>query len=131
MKRRGILNVQLASTLASLGHRDELAIVDCGMPIPDGTPIIDLALVQGVPRFNDVLAAIADELVVEGYVHAAESERYNPDLLMRLSDYFVDAEPEVLSHDDLKERLLDVRAVVRTGEATPYTNVVLVCGVAF
>ncbi len=131
MKRHGILNADLAAILASLGHRDELAIVDCGMPIPGGTIIIDLALVQGVPRFNDVLAAIADELVVEGYVRAAESEQYNPDLLARLEDYFADADAEVVSHNALKERLLDVRAVVRTGEATPYTNVVLVCGVAF
>ncbi|MDZ7705752.1 MAG: D-ribose pyranase [Trueperaceae bacterium] len=131
MKRRGILNVHLASILASLGHRDEVAIVDCGMPIPAGTIVVDLALIRGVPRFNDVLDAIADELVVEGYVYATESEQHNPDLLTRLDECFPDVDAEVVGHGVLKERLGRVRAVVRSGEATPYSNVILVCGVAF
>lgn len=131
MKRRGVLNAQLARVLAGLGHRDGLAIVDCGMPIPAGVEIVDLALVQGVPRFAEVLAAVADELVVEGLVRATESEEHNPDLLELLSATFPGAPVEVVDHATLKVRLADVRAVIRSGEATPYANAVLVCGVAF
>ena len=39
--------------------------------------------------------------------------------------------PEVVSHDRLKEISADAVLLVRSGEATPFANVVLHCGVPF
>ena len=36
MKKRGIINAQLAGLIAGLGHKDAFMIGDGGMPIPKG-----------------------------------------------------------------------------------------------
>lgn len=131
MKRRGILNAQLSALVASLGHTDTIAIGDCGLPIPEHVETVDLAVVQGVPSFADVLTAVAGELVVQHVTVAFETERKNPDAWGLIEQTFENADREAVDHEELKSRLSGVRAVIRTGEATPYANVILECGVAF
>ncbi|HZW03833.1 MAG TPA: RbsD/FucU domain-containing protein, partial [Anaerolineaceae bacterium] len=41
--------------IATLGHQDQLVIADAGLPIPDSTTRIDLALTAGVPTFLQTL----------------------------------------------------------------------------
>jgi D-ribose pyranase len=36
-----------------------------------------------------------------------------------------------IPHETFKKRLVQAKAVIRTGEATPYANVILESGVAF
>ena len=55
MKKAGILNADLIGALSRLGHGDVVLLADCGMPAPRGVPVIDLALVHGIPRFEQVL----------------------------------------------------------------------------
>jgi D-ribose pyranase len=38
---------------------------------------------------------------------------------------------DTVGHEEFKQRCRDSRAVVRTGEATPYANVILKAGVPF
>lgn len=130
MKRRGILNVDLAARCARLGHTDLVCVADCGLPVPADVPVVDLAVVQGLPSFADVVGALLDELVVEGHVVAEETHG-------RPADAVIAAEAgrlgprEVVSHEELKTLVADCAFVVRTGEATPYANVVLRSGVPF
>ena len=131
MKRRGILNAQLSAVLASLGHTDEIAIGDSGLPIPDHVETVDLAVVLGVPSFESVLLAVAEELVVEHVTVTFETERKNSKTWRLIEDTFPDVDRKAVDHEELKRRLQEVRAVVRTGEATPYANVILGCGVAY
>lgn len=72
MKKSGILNAQLIGCIAALGHKDLFMIGDAGMPIPKGIPIVDLVLCGGVPTFRQVMDAILEETVVEGYTIADE-----------------------------------------------------------
>ena len=51
MKKHGVLNSEITSILASLGHTDTIVIADCGLPIPDGVKRIDLAVEIGKPSF--------------------------------------------------------------------------------
>lgn len=44
MKKRGIINSQIASYIAALGYMNTILIGDAGMSIPAGTPIVDLVL---------------------------------------------------------------------------------------
>ena len=39
--------------------------------------------------------------------------------------------PAVVSHEELKRLSASAKAVVRTGECTPYANIMLVAGVTF
>jgi|Deesub1362A_J573_1020465.scaffolds.fasta_scaffold03027_6 D-ribose pyranase len=131
MKKRGILNDQLNLLLARLGHGDWVVVADCGLPIPDGIWRIDLALVPGLPSFGDVIRALAEEVAVQRLIVAGEMKAHNPRNLELLRELFPGAELEEVPHEKFKELLMRARAVIRTGEATPYANVILESGVIF
>ena len=131
MKKRGILNAQLAGCVAALGHMDLFLIGDAGIPIPPGVPVVDLVVTAGVPTFDQVMDAVLEEAVVEGYTIAKEIQDHNPRLLRYIRGKLPEAEETMISHTQLKEMSKNVRFAVRTGEFTPYPNVILRAGVAF
>ncbi|MFP7365601.1 D-ribose pyranase [Corynebacterium callunae] len=123
MKKSGILNPDLSYAIARLGHTDTWAIADCGLPIPEHVEVIDLALVFGIPSFAQVVAAILNEVVVEGVFIAEQTPAAIRELLH--------TEAEEISHEELKERISNCAFVVRTGETTPYANAIFKAGVSF
>ncbi|MET7680025.1 D-ribose pyranase [Streptomyces sp. NPDC005423] len=129
MRKAGILNRHLAGALAELGHGDGVLVCDAGMPIPDGPRVVDLAFRAGVPSFAEVLDGLLAELVVEGATAAREVREANPAAATLLDGCFPDL--LLVSHERLKELSAGARLVVRTGEARPYANVLLRCGVFF
>ncbi|MFE1835788.1 D-ribose pyranase [Streptomyces sviceus] len=129
MKKAGILNRQLSGALAELGHGDGVLVCDAGMPIPDGPHVVDLAFRAGVPSFAEVLDGLLAELVVEGGTAAAEVRDANPAAAELLDARFPAL--RLVSHEELKVLSAGARLVVRTGEARPYANVLLRCGVFF
>lgn len=131
MKKSGILNPELARHLAMLGHLDKFCIADAGLPIPVGVPRIDLALVKDVPLVQQVLEALQRELVVQEVTTATETRVHTPAFLQLTSGLWPEAAKSELSHVDFKKMLADCRFVVRTGEFTPYANVILVSGAPF
>ncbi len=131
MKKGGVLNAQLAGYIAALGHKDLFMVGDAGMPIPKGVPIVDLALCGGVPTFEQTMDAILGETVVEAYTIAEEIEQKNPRLLAYIREKLAGAEEEEIPHIQLKELSAQVKFAVRTGEFTPYPNIILRAGVAF
>lgn len=129
MKRGGLLHPLLAATVASLGHGQTLAIGDAGLPVPQTTPTIELGFRPGQPAFVDVVEAVLWELVVESATIA--SELTHGLLRRRLLELLEPAVVHAVDHEQLKVRLTDCQAVVRTGEFSPYANVILTAGVAF
>ncbi len=126
MKKSGLLNPELLAAIGELGHTDEFIVCDGGFPIPDGVPRIDLAYRPGMPPFLDVLEAIMNEVAAEGSVIAEEAS----DEVAASIENLV-GEAERVAHVDLKDRSYGVKFVVRTGEFTPYCNVIVICGVPF
>ena len=116
--------------MADLGHTDRVCIGDLGLPVPTGIPKIDLALKRGLPSFQDVLAVYLEHVLVEKVILAEEIKQANPEqlraILERLDDGVV---VEYVSHETLKALNKDVKAVIRTAEATPYSNIILQSGV--
>ena len=139
MKRQGLLNAPLAKLIAELGHTDTLVIADAGLPIPPGVPRVDLALRPGLPSFLEVFDALSDELCVEGATLASEILEASPDLHGQIEARLaalevrdgVMLERTLVAHEDFKRLIPSARAVVRTGECTPFANVVLRSGVPF
>ncbi|MBZ8176611.1 D-ribose pyranase [Corynebacterium poyangense] len=126
MRKQGILNSQLAGLIARLGHTDTVVVADCGLPIPSHVPVVDLALVFGVPRFHEVWQALIGELEIEAITIAQETPATLRELIM------LDATPvQEVSHEELKKRSSNASFVVRTGETTPYANAIIHCGVPF
>ncbi|CAG8863081.1 D-ribose pyranase [Pseudomonas fluorescens] len=134
MKKTPLLNIALSRTIASLGHGDILIIGDAGLPVPTGIELIDLALTPGIPDFASTLRVVLSEMQVEHHVLADE-------IFMALPPAFAFIEQlhgqqqiglrRCVPHDALKALCKKARAVVRTGECQPYSNIALIAGVTF
>lgn len=131
MKKTGLLNQQLSAVLAGMGHCDTLVIGDCGLPIPDGVERVDLALTPGVPGFLETLKIIQTELQIESAVIAREMSEKSPALYQALLPMLAGVEVSQVEHERFKELTANAVAVVRTGECTPYANIILKSGVFF
>ena len=132
MKKHGILNSEIAKVLTDLGHTDKIAIGDAGLPVPDGVKKIDLALTLSEPAFISVLQVVLSDMKVEAVVLAEEIKEQNASQLAAVKAKLTDNEHiSYVSHEEFKEQLKDVKAVIRTGEATPYSNIILQSGVLF
>ncbi len=131
MKKTGLLNQPLSTVIAGLGHKDMLCVSDAGLPIPASTERIDLAVSAGVPAFLGVLDAILGEMQVEGAIIAAELERVSPEMHKAIMQRLEGIEVRVVAHEDFKQQTATAKAVVRSGEFTPYANVILIAGVVF
>ena len=131
MQKHGILNSKIAKVLADLGHTDRIMIADCGLPIPREVERIDLALEFGVPSFLDVLRVGMDNMKVEQYLIASEMDSQNLPLFQEMQQLMEDIPGAYVTHERLKEYSHDVKAIIRTGEATPYANVILQSGCIF
>jgi len=93
--------------------------------------IVDLALCGGVPTFEQVLTAVLDETEAEYYCLAEEIKEKNDRLLNFIEASLPDTECEMIPHIEFKERTKEVKFAIRTGEFTPYPNIILRAGVAF
>lgn len=133
MKKAGILNSDISRVLSYLGHTDCICVGDCGLPIPDETERIDLALTFGEPTFMRTLEIVVQDMKVEKIVLAEEIKTQNPKVLAEIEALFAgqNVEVEYVSHTELKRQTHDCKAVIRTGETTPYANIILQAGCIF
>jgi D-ribose pyranase len=79
-----------------------------------------------------VLKAVLSEMQVERALLAREAvEQLPAGTLPAWCEGQLTVVPETISHEELKRLSARARAVVRTGECTPYANIVLCAGVTF
>ncbi|SFB12172.1 D-ribose pyranase [Lentibacillus halodurans] len=131
MKKAGMLNRDIASILARMGHTDTIIIADCGLPLPDDTVTIDLSIKIGTPDFLMVLEAVAQDMVIEEMTLAEEIKTANLALHNRLKSDYADVPIRYMTHEGLKGEIKHTKAVIRTGESTPFANTILKSGVIF
>lgn len=127
MKRTTLLHAELSGLVAGMGHGDLIVIGDAGLPVPPGVRCIDLALMRGVPGTMQVLDALLSELVVE---RSCIAEEASDQLVADFTGRQIGSVAR-LPHDDFKRETASARAVIRSGECTPYANICLWAGVAF
>ncbi len=131
MKKTGLLNSEISSVISKMGHTDGLAIGDCGLPIPEETKRIDLALIKDIPSFIATLKVVLTELQVEEVELAKETVDVSPALFEEIKKEIGDVKITFITHEELKDKLKECKAVIRTGEQTPYANIILRSGVVF
>lgn len=131
MRKTGILNQAILSATGSLGHTDQIVVCDAGLPIPLGVERIDLTVVRGIPRFLEVLEPLLAEVVVEKIILASEIETASPEMLVSIRKLAGSVPIAFVSHEELKLLTMDAKAIVRTGEFTPFANAILQSGVDF
>ncbi|MFK4934855.1 D-ribose pyranase [Lactococcus garvieae] len=131
MKKTKVINSDISRVIAQMGHFDKLSIGDAGMPVPKGTEKIDLAVDKGIPSFMDVLNNVLEELEVQKVYLAEEIKENNPQILAQIIDRLPDTPVEFIPHSDMKAELNNCHAFIRTGEMTPYANILLESNVVF
>jgi D-ribose pyranase len=129
VKKQGMVNHYISEILAGMGHTDHMLLTDMGFPIPEGVKKVDLTVRRGEPKFFDVLEAILEEFQVEKVILAAEMPEASPEAHARIKELLPDVEYEYVPHWDLVDVAKTSKGVVRTGDLTPYCNMVLVSGV--
>ncbi|MFC0995411.1 D-ribose pyranase [Pasteurella multocida] len=139
MKKNALLNAPLSQIIATLGHTDSLTICDAGLPIPKQVERVDLALSAGVPSFLQTFHAVVTEMFVERAIIAEEIKEKNPKILTALLNSLAQLEQQqgnqievqYVSHDTFKTYTHASKAIVRSGECSPYANIILYSGVPF
>lgn len=132
-KNSGTLNSQLSRVFSELGHTDKVVVTDAGLPIPKHVERVDLALAEGVTSFLQVLDQTLAEIAVEGAVAPAEIAQHSPQMHAALRERLdrLGVELSLVPHVEFKRLVGEARAAVRSGEFTPYANVILTCGVVY
>uniref|UniRef100_UPI00403E1135 D-ribose pyranase n=1 Tax=Pasteurella multocida TaxID=747 RepID=UPI00403E1135 len=133
MKKTALLNAPLSQVIATLGHTDSLTICDAGLPIPKQVERVDLALSAGVPSFLQTFHAVVTEMFVERAIIAEEIKEKNPKILIALLNSLAQLEQQqgnqievqYVSHDMFKTYTHASKAIVRSGECSPYANIIL------
>ena len=147
MKTTGILNSELITAMARMGHGDMLVVTDRGFPFPlhDVTRTIDLSVTKNLPRFLEVLAPIVEDFEIEEVIIADETKSVSPVIHEAMLKIFSkkknkgkDIRVRYIPHPEFKDLVLHgaergepVACFVKTGEFTPYANVILVSSVPF
>ena len=133
MKKGVLLNSEICYEIAKIGHTQTITIGDAGLPIPNGVKRIDLAVTKQIPSFLDVLDAVLAEMKVEKIILAEEINEKSPGLKKQVLERFQQKETasEFVKHSQFKKLTEESNVIVRTGETTPYANIILVSGVTF
>lgn len=128
MKRKGIINGELAKQLASTGHQDLILVCNAGLALPTNIPVIDLAVTQNIPLIEEVLKAILEEIEVEYYFIPEELRDEQKDKYEKIKRLMPQAKEEANPFIGFKSFTRNVKYIVRTGDMTPYANYILRAG---
>ncbi|MCT4617971.1 MAG: D-ribose pyranase [Marinisporobacter sp.] len=139
MKKGKLIHNEISHTISKLGHTDGITIGDCGLPIPDTVKRIDLAITLGVPDFITVFDTVLSEQWVEEVILAEEMEIHSKHMYEKIILRLKELEKEQgniikivkIPHEAFKKKTIETKAVIRTGECTPYANIILKSGVVF
>lgn len=127
MKEIGILNAEISYAISKLGHMDEMMVVDAGFPIPQGVNTVDLSLDVNVPTVLQVLEVLLKYFSVEKIIMSNQTNQTSPTKFKSIAEKFdKSVEVEIMEHSDLKLRSKGVKLIIRTGDFTAYSNVLLV-----
>lgn len=128
MKETGILNREIAAELSKMGHTDKMMIVDAGLAVPNTTKVIDLSLAENVPTVIEVLEEILKHFSVEKIIYSKATSEVSPSREKEFLDHFDESvEVEVVEHPYLRDEITkNVKFVIRTGDFTENSNIVLV-----
>jgi D-ribose pyranase len=133
MRKFGILNRKLNDALSALGHGDICLITDAGYPLPygaqPGTISVDLAITQDLPDIPTILKLVNDEIIYEECYVATYQRDYNPVLFNAVTDIVKRCEVNLVAHEKIMEMGKTAKVIIRTGNFSPFGNIVLVSGV--
>ena len=128
MLKTGILNPAINSLLSRVRHTNMLVIADRGFPYWPMIETVDISLVDGTPTVLQVLAAVRENFVIGQAYMAEEFLAANDDeARARFTRAFEGVPVSFEPHEaQFKPRVPRAIGLIRTGDSTPYSNMILV-----
>jgi D-ribose pyranase len=119
MLQRGILNPAVLSLIARIRHTNTLVIADWAFPFWPQIETVDISLTHGIPTVLQVLDLLKPDFKIG----------HNPvETVDAFQKSFMEI-PEVLikrpAHLDFKKLVPNAIGLIRTGDATPYGNIIV------
>lgn len=122
----GILNPAINALLSRVRHTNTLVIADRGFPSWPNLEIIDISLVDDMPRVIDVLRAILVNFHAGKAYMAEEFASSNSPQKIRALTETLHGLPVVREpHIEFKKRVPMATGLIRTGDTTQYANIIL------
>ena len=123
---RLLLNPAVAALIRQINHTQMLLLADRGFPVPDLPRVVDISLTADVPTIPQVLAVILPDLPADRLVVAQEQEALSP---ARWKEHQESPLPvEAVPHQEFKQLARFAVGCIRTGDAAPYANLLVVGG---
>jgi len=128
MTETGIINREIAAEMSKMGHTDKMMIVDAGLAVPNTTKVIDLSLKENVPTAIEVLDEVLKHFSVEKVILSQATRDVSPAREKEfLARFDKSVEVEIVPHPVLRDEFTkNVKFVIRTGDFTANSNIVLV-----
>lgn len=131
MKKKGVLHGELSKVIAGMGYHDTIMVGDASMPVPKGVDVIDLAVTEGVPSLTKVLEVVLGELNVASAIVCSEMEEESPEIKEEIDSLLEGIKVTDFLNEQVMNLSKDCKVIVRTGEFTPYSSVILRSGRLF
>ena len=128
MLQTGIINPQLLDLLARIRHTNLLVISDRGFPFWPEIETVDISLIDDVPTVLQVLGAIRENFTI-GAAYMAEEFRgaNDAETVAAFATALLAISVTFEAHEAVfKKRVPGAIGLIRTGDSTPYANMILV-----
>jgi D-ribose pyranase len=126
MLKGGILNPAINSLISRVRHTNTLVISDRGFPFWPMIETVDITLVDGIPTVLQVLNAITPYFIIGEAHMASEFLSHNSEETKRAFAAAFGTIPVIHEpHIEFKKRIPLAIGLIRTGDTTPYANMVL------
>lgn len=126
MLKTGILNPHLLDLIARIRHTNTLVISDWAFPFWPEIETVDISLTHGIPTVLDVLDLLTPVFQIGRIWQADEFVAANTaDTVERFAKSFGQIPLTREAHVDFKKRVPHAIGLIRTGDPTPYGNIIL------
>jgi D-ribose pyranase len=126
MIQSGILNPAVLSLIARIRHTNTLVISDWAFPYWPQIETVDISLTMGIPTVLDVLDLLQQNFKIGRIWQAEEFVACNSaDTVDRFAKSFGKIPLTREPHVDFKKRVPHAIGLIRTGDPTPYGNIIL------
>jgi D-ribose pyranase len=126
MLQNGILNPHLLDLLARIRHTNTLVIADWAFPFWPQIETVDISLTHGIPTVLDVLDLLTPVFKIGKIWQAEEFVSHNSnDIVERFATSFGSIPLTREPHIEFKKRVPLAIGLIRTGDPTPYGNIIL------
>ena len=129
MLQKGILNPQILQLIARIRHTNTLAIADWAFPFWPQIETVDISLTRNIPTVLDVLDLLQPDFKIGRIWQAQEFLATNPaetvDRFDQAFSGFTEATVQRLPHLDFKAMVPGAIGLIRTGDTTPYGNIII------